>query len=360
MAAAKRASLLIPVEISRVTVIAAKAMRVLSACSTPSDLLPAVRDILDQVSTWYDGLPLCVQASELSKTPWDESKVCLGYVHFGHLGAITLIFRRTLSMYAPKIGGHKNLQVAERDQLAAILRDGIVSAKQSSRLLYLFLNQKVTIRHCWALAYVAFVSVAILLYCVSQMQLHAWPEDDWRPYLDLVDNGMEVLANCQELDPVAGALRDSLSQYLQFLRLYAPAPKKRKRDPPSNARFVHQKPSELPREEHAGQDLVDLLLSVPSGRAGPVQTSMDLLKLVCQPFNDGEKPKPSPAAGYRIPLVLGSVQHDPPEEKKVPLQATEAWMPFGWKQRSSAVAYTRKWTNFGITLAQEKTLKAGV
>lgn len=35
-------------------------------------------------------------------------------------------------------------------------------------------------------------------------------------------------------------------------------------------------------------------------------------------------------------------------------------MPFCWRQRSSAVAYTRKPTNFGITLAQEKTLKAGV
>jgi hypothetical protein len=46
------------------------------------------------------------------------------------------------------------------------------------------------------------------------MQLHDYPEHEWQTYLNLVENDMELLAYCQELDPVASKLFDTLSQYL--------------------------------------------------------------------------------------------------------------------------------------------------
>jgi len=143
---------LIPIEIARVAVIAARAMRILAACTSPDTLLPTVRSLFGEIGDWYDGLPKVAGATELSQTPWDETRVCLAYVHLGHLGAITLIFRRTLSVYRHKFSDQKHLlQPAERSQLATILTDGIIAAKQSSRILFLFLGQQAGIRHCWAI-----------------------------------------------------------------------------------------------------------------------------------------------------------------------------------------------------------------
>jgi hypothetical protein len=146
--------LLASVEVCRVSVIAAIAMRTLSACSTRHELLPAVQGLVEHISAWHDGLPPIARASELSRTPWGESKVFLAYIHLGHLGAITLIFRRTLSMYKQRPGRQKHtLHPAERGRLAAVFHDGLVAAKQASHILYLLLGEQAGIRHCWTLMY---------------------------------------------------------------------------------------------------------------------------------------------------------------------------------------------------------------
>jgi hypothetical protein len=148
-------SIMIPIEIARITVIAAKAMRILAACTSPNTLLPAVRSLFGAIGEWYDDLPPLAGATELSQTPWDEGRACLSYLHLFHLGSITLIFRRTLSIYGHKSGGQRHvLQPAERSQLATIFSDGIVAAEQSSRIMYLFLGEQVGIRHCWAIMYI--------------------------------------------------------------------------------------------------------------------------------------------------------------------------------------------------------------
>jgi len=147
--------ILIPIEITRITFIAARALRILAACSSPDTLLPAVRSLFDELGAWYDSLPPVASATELSQTPWDDDKTSLAHVHLSHLGAITLIFRRTLSVYKHKPGGQKHLlQPVERSQLATIFNDGIIAAKQSSRILYLFLGEQAGVRHCWAVMYV--------------------------------------------------------------------------------------------------------------------------------------------------------------------------------------------------------------
>jgi hypothetical protein len=114
-------------------------------------------------------------------------------------------------------------------------------------------------------------------------------------------------------------------------------------------------------------DIVDLLLSAPTGRAGPVQTSNDLLKLVCQPFNDdadNEGPRSSSSSGYnnRVPHLLGDIRHDsttPPREKWG-RQASDNKMPFGWQQCQSSTAFTGRSTNLALTMAQQEMLRAGV
>jgi hypothetical protein len=204
------------------------------------------------------------------------------------------------------------------------------------------------------------------------MQIHNAPEAEWRQYLSLVDNDMEVLAYCQELDPVATKLRDTLSQYMQFLRVPSRAPKRRA--PATWARAALQPPSKTPQQDQAAPaphspDIVDLLLSAPiGGRAGPIQTSTDLLKLVCQPFNDDDAdggPRSSTSStatnGYRVPHVLGSVRHDSTPREKWGRQATtDSRMPFGWQQCHSSTAFTGNSTNLALTMAQQEMMRAGV
>jgi hypothetical protein len=149
-------AVLTPIEITRIAVISARAMRILAACNTPETLLPAIRTLFVEIGDWYDSLPLLAGATELSHTPWDEPRVCLAYIHLGHLGAISLIFRRTLSVYKLKSAGQKHaLHPTERIQLATIFSDGILAAEQASRIMYLFLGEQAGIRHCWAIMYIS-------------------------------------------------------------------------------------------------------------------------------------------------------------------------------------------------------------
>ena len=198
---------------------------------------------------------------------------------------------------------------------------------------------------------------------------------------------MEILGYCQELDPVATRLRDTLSQYMQFLRVPSLAPK-----PKAPATWtpaaLKKPPSETPRQQQQQQapqspDLVDLLLSTPTGRAGPIQTSSDLLKLACQPFSndddaddDSDRPRsgrPSTMTaatttangsvkGYRVPHVLGNVRYDSatPARDKWGRQACDDWVPFGWQQCQSSAAFTGKSTTLALTMAQQEMMRAGV
>jgi hypothetical protein len=211
------------------------------------------------------------------------------------------------------------------------------------------------------------------------MQIHNAPEAAWRQHLSIVDNDMEVLAYCQELDPVAARLRDTLSQYMQFLRVPSRAPKRKA--PAMWARAALQPPSKTPLQDQEAAphspDIVDLLLSAPAGRAGPIQTSTDLLKLVCQPFNDDDDATDDDprngtfssttaaaangsSSGYRVPHVLGSVRHDSTARDKWGRQATAAWMPFGWQQCQSSTAFTGTSTTLALTMAQQEMMRAGV
>jgi hypothetical protein len=189
------------------------------------------------------------------------------------------------------------------------------------------------------------------------MQLHNYPSHEWQEYLNLVDNDMEILAYCEELDPVASKLRDTLSQYIQFLRMPSPAPKRRP-TPRWGARTTPSPQRE--QQQQQSQDIVDLLLTIPAGRAGPAQTSMDLLKLVCQPFNGDVGPESSTSNGYKVPHVLGNIRQKSPHEKWE-YQATDTWMPFGWQQCQTSAVFTRRSSNLALTTAQQQeTLRAGV
>lgn len=190
------------------------------------------------------------------------------------------------------------------------------------------------------------------------MQLHDYPESEWQPLLNLVDNDMEILAYCEELDPVASKLRDTLSQYMQFLRMPSRAPKPKPLPPWARATLN----SQAKQQGQDGQDIVDLLLTIPAGRAGPAQTSVDLLKLVCQPFNDASGPNSSNSNGSSVPQMLGSIQQRTlPPHGKWDFQATDSnWLPFGWQRYQTSAAFTGRATNLALTRAQQPEMMAAV
>lgn len=184
------------------------------------------------------------------------------------------------------------------------------------------------------------------------MQLHDYPESEWQPLLNLVDKDMEILAYCEELDPVASKLRDTLSQYMQFLRMPSLAPK------PKPLPLWARATLDLQAKQHGqeGQDIVDLLLTIPACRAGPAQSSVDLLKLVCQPFNDAAGPSSSSVTNASgVPCVPGSVQQQtPPPHGKWDFQATDTtWLPFGWQRCQTSAAFTGRSATLALTRAQQ-------
>ena len=182
------------------------------------------------------------------------------------------------------------------------------------------------------------------------MQLHDHPESEWQPLLNLVDNNMSILAYCEELDPVASKLRDTLSQYMQFLRMPSRAPKPKPL--PIWARATLD--SQAKQRDQEGQDVVDMLLTIPAGRAGPAQTSVDLLKLACQPFDDPSGPSSSATNGASIPHMLGSLQQKtPPSYGKWDFQATDAWLPFGWQRCQTSAAFTGRSATLALTRARQ-------
>lgn len=185
------------------------------------------------------------------------------------------------------------------------------------------------------------------------MQLHDYPESEWQPLLNLVDNDMEILAYCEELDPVASKLRDTLSQYMQFLRMPSRAPKPKPLPPWARAALKSQEKE----QSQDSQDIVDLLLTIPAGRAGPAQTSVDLLKLVCQPFNDAAgQPNSSTSNAYSVPQMLGNLQQrTPPPTGKWDHRATDTiWLPFGWQQCQTSAAFTARSTNLALKMSQQQ------
>lgn len=190
------------------------------------------------------------------------------------------------------------------------------------------------------------------------MQLHDYPESEWQPLLDLVDNDMEILAYCEELDPVASKLRDTLSQYMQFLRMPSRAPKPKPL--PIWARATLN--SQAKQQGQDGQDIVDMLLTIPAGRAGPAQTSVDLLKLVCQPFNDVSGPNSSTPNASSVPQMLGSIQQrNPPTHGKWDFHATDTtWLPFGWQRRQTSAAFTGRSATLALTRAQQPKILTAV
>lgn len=185
------------------------------------------------------------------------------------------------------------------------------------------------------------------------MQLHDYPESEWQPLLNLVDNDMEILAYCEELDPVASKLRDTLSQYMQFLRMPSRAPKPKPL--PLWARATLK--SQAKQQGQEGQDIVDLVLTIPAGRAGPAQTSVDLLKLVCQPFSDITEQNSSTSNGYGVPRMLGSIQQrSPPPHGKWTHQANDSCLPFGWQHCQTSAAFTGRATTLALTRAQQPAM----
>lgn len=161
-------------ELTEVNVIAAKAMRILVSCDSKITLMPAIQILLDVIGIWYDSLPAQVKASELFSTPWNEPKVCLGYVHLGHLGAITLILRKVFSIYRPKAGKQTPvMQQEERGHVWTVLNDGVVAAKQASRVLNLFLGEQAIITllgsHVYPHRFLASHTCAISLTLLGQL-----------------------------------------------------------------------------------------------------------------------------------------------------------------------------------------------
>ena len=146
---------------------------------------------------------------------------------------------------------------------------------------------------------------------------------------------------------------------MQFLRMPSCAPK-RAADQPWPRPKLQPSPSTKVKRDKQAQDLVDSLLTIPKGRAGPAQTSIHLLKLVCQPFSDPAGPSSSTSNGYHVPHVLGKLQQQ--QQQKAPRDMFEAGatlemsIPYGWQQCQSSVGFVENSRNLAVTMAQQKEM----
>jgi len=191
------------------------------------------------------------------------------------------------------------------------------------------------------------------------MQLYSYPAAKWQAYLSLVKNDLAMLEYCQELDPVASSLRDILAQYMlnfQTLPTEPMRPAKRlKRSTSPIASLPNMSgPSSKPR------DLLTLLLCIPARPRGMAQTSLDLLRLVCQPFNaPTPSSTPQTKAERRSPSMLGDFLAEEretlngfAERMEHTLRMLDGKMPFGWQRYQTSALYTGQATNLALTVAQ--------
>ena len=198
------------------------------------------------------------------------------------------------------------------------------------------------------------------MYKISQIQLHGYADHEWQTDLSLAEIDMDVLDYCQGLDPVACALRDSLSQYMQFLCIYSRPLNHVSKSSWTQANAAST--SKLPLEDPQGPDSVDLLLFVPSGRAGPAQTSFDLLELMSQPFDDVDGTRSTRDEVSRdmgIPQLHGSICKEQPCGQ-MGNRTSSTWCPFGWQQQQNSMSFTSRASNLALTMAQQEMLTAGV
>lgn len=205
--------------------------------------------------------------------------------------------------------------------------------------------------------HIAFVSATILLYCVSQMQLYNYPAEEWQAYMALVDNDLAMLEYCQELDPVASSLRDVLAQYMLIFQTtpLKPKPQGAPRRSVSPMTLLTNGPGPPPPPD----DLVAMLLVIPARPKGMAQTSLDLLRLVCQPFNNATPSSPPDSARRSPSMPRDPLPGDPSKSDgftahvQHTLQVLDSKMPFGWQRHQTSSHYTEKATNVALTVEQE-------
>lgn len=166
---------------------------------------------------------------------------------------------------------------------------------------------------------------------------------------------MNILAYCQELDPVAGKLRDTLSQYMQVLQVPTATLESHSKQPSSYFGQNMTLRNCFDQDKDQAQDLVDLLLAVPARPVGPTKTSLDLLELICQPFGSANEPR-----SYKMPRALGAMPREPWLQDLASMQNADAWMPFGWQRYHSSATFTSKASTLALTKAQQEMSKAGV
>lgn len=209
-------------------------------------------------------------------------------------------------------------------------------------------------------SYIAFVSATVLLYCICQMHLHNYPAAEWQAYFSFIENDLAMLEYCQELDPVASSLRNSVAQYMLIFQTASliPAARPAKRQcrsaTPVAMQTTNSDPPDVPK------DLVSLLLTIPARPKGMAHTSRDLLTLVCRPFSNdkdraGSTPAPhSPPSSKTDGVLDDSARKSsrPPSGLEDSLQGLECKLPFGWQRYQTSTQYTAKATEVALTVEQ--------
>lgn len=127
--------------------ISATAFRELLAVADPSIVLSEMRTITDDLKKWYQALPEDAKADQLSSSDAATTSA-IYYIHLQHLSAVLLVYRRALSVFSG-LEARERLSDVEREQLTLVLNEGVLAAKQATRVLFLIVAEGRALRHCW-------------------------------------------------------------------------------------------------------------------------------------------------------------------------------------------------------------------
>lgn len=145
-------------------------------------------------------------------------------------------------------------------------------------------------------SYQAYVSGLVLAYHTAQSKLYALPERHWATSLSLLDEVLQVLRFCAELDPVARSFGKTLAMHKENLQ----KSRRSSAHNPHASRLEGEDDGPIPRTS-------SLLLATFPTETLLQQTSARILKQLCDPYmgsnEDGrvDCPSQAPAQAQALP-----------------------------------------------------------
>ncbi|KAI9166566.1 Peroxisome proliferation transcriptional regulator [Paramyrothecium foliicola] len=211
--------------------------------------------------TFHHELPLTVTIDTLFDVQRpDALRPSIFYLHLFYLSAMQLLHRRIMA---------NQLECTNSEPAKEAVREGLLAAKMTARLLALMRLEGAVVQLCWMCIFTSYSSATIILRAAVHKILNGFPSTTWASDLKLVDVCIESLRFCSQVDSIACGFEKRISTYRVIVQ----------------DAIAGEEIGDLPEYT---EDItpVDYLFHTPKGSTDLHRAARDLLHLVQKPFSN--------------------------------------------------------------------------